>query len=162
MFASLVYIVLQFWQKQAASGSTISILYPVLCFLALLIAGYLFTSGLAESELNCGPVGECNTVQQSKYSRLFDLIPVSLLGMMGSLTCISFWLIAKLGSSQKQKPFIISAWACSVLSVCFFIYLTFLEPFVIGATCIWCITSAIITTLSALISTKPALSAIRS
>jgi len=30
--------------------------------------------------------------------------------------------------------------------VLFTIYLTFLEPFVIGATCMWCITSAILMT----------------
>jgi len=30
--------------------------------------------------------------------------------------------------------------------VAFSIYLTFLEPFVIGATCIWCLSSAIIVT----------------
>jgi uncharacterized membrane protein len=31
--------------------------------------------------------------------------------------------------------------------VLFSIYLTFLEPFVIGATCAWCLTSALIMTL---------------
>ena len=30
--------------------------------------------------------------------------------------------------------------------ILFSIYLTFLEPFVIGATCVWCLTSAVVTT----------------
>ena len=35
----------------------------------------------------------------------------------------------------------------ALFGVLFSIYLTFLEPFVIGATCAWCITSAIIMAL---------------
>ena len=34
----------------------------------------------------------------------------------------------------------------------FSIYLTFLEPFVIGATCMWCLSSAIILTVILLLS----------
>jgi uncharacterized membrane protein len=35
----------------------------------------------------------------------------------------------------------------TTIGLLFSIYLTFLEPFVIGATCAWCLTSAIIITL---------------
>jgi uncharacterized membrane protein len=35
----------------------------------------------------------------------------------------------------------------------FSIYLTFLEPFVIGASCAWCLTSAVATTLILLAAT---------
>jgi uncharacterized membrane protein len=41
----------------------------------------------------------------------------------------------------------------------FSIYLTFLEPFVIGATCIWCLTSAVIITLIMLLSALPGIEA---
>jgi uncharacterized membrane protein len=37
--------------------------------------------------------------------------------------------------------------AGTVSGVAFSIYLTFLEPFVIGATCAWCLTSAILITV---------------
>ena len=40
--------------------------------------------------------------------------------------------------------------------VLFSIYLTFLEPFVIGATCMWCISSAIFQTIIFLAATDPA------
>ena len=36
----------------------------------------------------------------------------------------------------------------------FSIYLTFLEPFVIGATCLWCLSSAVIMTLLYLLTTR--------
>jgi uncharacterized membrane protein len=45
--------------------------------------------------------------------------------------------------------------ALVVLSLCgtlFSIYLTALEPFVIGATCAWCLSSAVIVTLLLLLS----------
>ena len=38
-------------------------------------------------------------------------------------------------------------WLATLLGTLFSIYLTFLEPFVIGATCAWCITSALVMTL---------------
>jgi len=47
----------------------------------------------------------------------------------------------------------------SMFGLLFFIYLTFLEPFVIGATCAWCISSAIIMTLITLFSTAVVLNA---
>ena len=37
----------------------------------------------------------------------------------------------------------------------FSIYLTFLEPFVIGATCAWCLTSAILMTTLLLLTVTP-------
>ena len=162
MIFSLAYIFKLFISRPADSQFALPSLYPVLCLIAMGIAIYLFMSGLMESELSCGPVGECNTVQQSKYAKLFGIIPVSLLGMFAYAACIVFWLAARFDVWSQKKLFVVSAWACSVIAVCFFVYLTFLEPFVIGATCIWCVTSATITTITALVATKPALAAIHS
>jgi uncharacterized membrane protein len=39
---------------------------------------------------------------------------------------------------------VVVMFAMSLLGVVFSIYLTTLEPFVIGATCAWCLTSAIV------------------
>jgi uncharacterized membrane protein len=41
----------------------------------------------------------------------------------------------------------IALFAMTGLGTLFSIYLTFLEPFVIGATCMWCLSSATIMTL---------------
>jgi len=45
----------------------------------------------------------------------------------------------------------------SLLGVLFSLYLTFLEPFMIKAVCMWCLTSAAIMTLLLLLSLKPAI-----
>jgi uncharacterized membrane protein len=44
----------------------------------------------------------------------------------------------------------------ALIGVLFSIYLTFLEPFVIGATCMWCLSSAIVVTLIMLLSVEQA------
>jgi len=48
----------------------------------------------------------------------------------------------------------------SLFGTLFSLYLTYLEPFVIQAVCLWCLASAILITLLLLFSLKPALNAI--
>jgi uncharacterized membrane protein len=43
----------------------------------------------------------------------------------------------------------------------FSIYLTFLEPFVIGATCAWCLSSSILITVLMLLAVSPGKHALR-
>jgi uncharacterized membrane protein len=43
----------------------------------------------------------------------------------------------------------------TVFGTLFSIYLTFLEPFVIGATCAWCVTSAIVMTALLALTAAP-------
>jgi uncharacterized membrane protein len=45
----------------------------------------------------------------------------------------------------------------SGLGVLFSIYLTYLEPFVIGAVCAWCLTSAVVMDLMLMVSVKTAM-----
>lgn len=162
MMVSLIWILIQGLKKQSHAEANLSVLYALLCCALILIAFYLVYSGFTESALSCGPIGECNTVQQSRYAYILGIIPVSLLGLLVFLCCFILWLASKLVSQRFANPLIVAVWLLSVSSVLFFIYLTFLEPFVIGATCIWCLTTALLTTLSALISTKPANSALNS
>ena len=48
----------------------------------------------------------------------------------------------------------------AAFGVLFSVYLTFLEPFVIGATCAWCLTSAILMTALFWLSLAPARAAL--
>ncbi len=49
--------------------------------------------------------------------------------------------------------------AGAVAGTGFSIYLTFLEPFVIGATCMWCLSSAVIVTVLMWLTARPAAAA---
>ncbi|MBU2515465.1 vitamin K epoxide reductase family protein [bacterium] len=156
MLMAVVFGIILFVKRPMTESCSISVAYPILGITALSIAGYLFYSGVVESELMCGPVGECNTVQQSKYAMLFNVIPVSLLGIVNYCVGLICWIQSKLANKTLNAYFVILGWGTSVCGVGFFIYLTFLEPFIIGASCAWCLTAATLTTLQTLTATPPA------
>jgi uncharacterized membrane protein len=120
--------------------------------LGLGIAGYLTYVETTGSVALCGPVGDCNAVQQSTYARLFGVLPVASVGLVGYLLIGVAFGINRLGSRTAAKA---AARALFLLTLCgtlFSIYLTALEPFVIGATCAWCLSSAVIVTLLLMLS----------
>jgi uncharacterized membrane protein len=127
-------------------GQSMSILIPLLSLVGIVVAAYLTYVEASGTEAVCGPVGDCNTVQQSKYAFLFGVIPVGAIGLVGYAAIIVSWLAAKYGEEPLSTWAKASVLGMSLFGTLFSIYLTFLEPFVIGATCAWCITSAIIIT----------------
>jgi uncharacterized membrane protein len=56
----------------------------------------------------------------------------------------------------------LALWGLAWFGILYSIYLTFMEPFVIGATCIWCLSSAVIMTLLLWITTGSAKVALQS
>lgn len=129
-------------------------LVPVLSLIGIGVAGYLAYVELNQVEAVCGPVGNCNTVQQSSYATLFGILPVGILGILGYIAIIISWLAGLLDLDQYNRLFKLAMWLFTLFGTLFSIYLTFLEPFVIGATCMWCLSSAVIMTILFLIATK--------
>lgn len=125
---------------------------PVLAMFGAGVAAYLAFVEITGTQAVCGPVGDCNTVQQSEYARLFG-VPVGLLGVGGYLAMAVAWTAGALGKARTQNLAWLAIWTMALLATLFSIYLTFLEPFVIGATCAWCISSALIATLILLVAT---------
>jgi uncharacterized membrane protein len=129
---------------------------PILSLVGLGVAGYLAYVETAQVAAVCGPVGDCNTVQQSQYARLLGTIPIGVLGLLGYLGILLAWLA---GCFARGR---LTVWASLILfamvfgGTLFSIYLTFLEPFVIGATCAWCLTSAVVMTALLWSSAAPA------
>jgi len=70
-------------------------LIPILCFIGMGVAGYLAYVETAQVEAVCGPVGDCNTVQQSEYARLFGLLPIGVLGLAGYVMILLAWGIKR-------------------------------------------------------------------
>ncbi len=128
---------------------------PVLCLIGIVVAAYLSYVETAHVEAVCGPVGDCNTVQQSKYARLFEVLPVGVLGLAGYVAILAAWLLSRFGSERTAYLASLALLGMTIFGVLFSIYLTFLEPFVIGATCAWCLTSAVIMTLLLWLSLTP-------
>ena len=156
MAATLIYSLIAF-----AIGKTFSLpswgdwLIPFLIVIGVGVAAYLSYVETQSVEAMCGPVGDCNTVQQSRYARLFDVLPVGVLGLLGYFGLLAAWLTRRF-IPKLEKPAAIGFWGMAFFAVIFSLYLTYLEPFVIKAVCIWCLTSAVIVTLLLLIGAPPA------
>ena len=132
---------------------------PLLTLVGFGIATYMSIVEITGSEAICGPVGDCNSVQQSPYATLFGFLHVGVLGMIGNVVLFGSWFAARKTTGQAQFLAKMALLLSAIFGLLFSIYLTFLEPFVIGATCAWCISSAIVMTLMAIYATKVGLNA---
>jgi len=84
-------------------------------------------------------------------------LPIGVLGAVGYIAILVAWWAArqKWGWLSSYAP--IALFGMTFFGTVFSIYLTYLEPFVIKAVCIWCISSSILMTLLMLLSVGPAL-----
>jgi len=117
--------------------------FPVLGVVGAGIAAYLSFVEVTGAEAVCGPVGDCNTVQQSSWARIFGVLPIGVLGLAGYAGMLAAWALATWGPASVRHRAWTAAWAMAFVGTVFSAWLTFLEPFVIGATCAWCVSSAV-------------------
>jgi uncharacterized membrane protein/glutaredoxin len=127
---------------------------PTLILIGIGVAGYLSYVETQSVSAVCGPIGDCNTVQTSPYATLFGFLPVGILGLLGYFGLLTAWLARKY-IPRFEKSAAIGYFGMAFFAVIFSLYLTYLEPFVIKAVCIWCLTSAVIVTLLLLLGTPP-------
>jgi len=140
MVISLVAVPVMIRQGRLGPGP--SWVVPVLSVVGIGVSIYL---GIVETqgvEAVCGPVGDCNTVQQSQYATIFG-IHIGILGIIGYGLLLGSWVVSRVAKHRVADLGAMVAAATAIGGTVFSIYLTFLEPFVIGATCVWCLTSAI-------------------
>ncbi len=131
------------------------VILPILV-LGFVVAGYLSYVETTGTEAVCGPVGDCNTVQNSSYAVLLGIIHIGTLGIIGYIAIAIAWVLTRFSSRRIADYALMAIFAMAVFGTLFSIYLTFLEPFVIGATCAWCLTSAVLMTAILILSVKPA------
>jgi uncharacterized membrane protein len=126
---------------------------PVLALAGIFVASYLAYIEITLQDAICGPVGDCNAVQQSPYAHLFGFLPVAILGLFGYGMILILAIIRERSKQELSSTINLVMWGIALIGVLFMMYLTFLEPFVIGATCMWCLSSAILMTLILLAAT---------
>ena len=123
-------------------GSSPVWLVPVLAIVGISVSIYLGSVEASGADAVCGPVGDCNAVQQSEYSAIFG-IPIGILGVVGYSLLLAGWFVSRVAKGPLADLGLLVAGVVAFGGTLFSIYLTFLEPFVIGATCMWCLTSAV-------------------
>jgi uncharacterized membrane protein len=109
------------------------------------IAGYLTFVHYAGLRPICGISHGCETVQTSAYSTLFG-IPVALLGL------ITYVLIL-MTLRRRDDNALLVGYVLTLIAFGFSLYLTYREVFTIHAICSWCVSSAIVFTLLAIVGT---------
>ena len=123
----------------------IALLAPV----GLLAATYVFVAHSLGYALFCPFATGCDAVQASPHAAFFG-IPVSFLGMLGFATYIAL-AIAGLRSAPGARWYLHALLVLSVVEVGFTAYMAYLQLTVIRAICSWCMLSAGITAVLALV-----------
>jgi uncharacterized membrane protein len=156
LFLSLVFSILITFRPAPKFMSALpKWLFPVLLLIGLAVASYLTYTELTQSEVFCGGISRCQEVQDSQYSKILGIISIGEFGVIGYLLIGIAWLYYRFARGMAKTITAIAMFGFAVFGVSFSIYLTFLEPFVIGATCLWCLTSATIMGLILPLTTGP-------
>lgn len=116
----------------------------VLALVGIGIAGYLTYVHYAELSPVC-TTGGCERVQSSRYAKVAG-VPVPLIGLIGYVAILAS-LLARGELARLATAFM------AIGGFVFSVYLTYLELFEINAICQWCVGSAIVMTLIAILAT---------
>ena len=118
----------------------------VLALLGAGVAGYLTYVHYAHASVFCVSGGaSCEKVQSSSYAKLAGA-PVALLGLIGYLALLASLLVR--GDAGRFAGALIA-----LAGFGFSLYLTYRELFTIKAVCQWCVASAVIMTVLAVLTT---------
>ena len=145
----------------AALPTWTTIAIPLLSVAGIAISAYLTFIETSGATAWCGPVGDCNAVQHSPYARLFGLVPIAALGLAAYVVVLGGWLVARYARKPAADYALVAMFGLAAFGTLVSMYLTFLEPFVIGATCAWCLTSAVVITVLLWLTAIPATQAWR-
>lgn len=118
----------------------------VLAVLGIGVAGYLVYVHYADVNPVCNIAHGCHKVQTSEYAKLAG-VPVALLGLFGYII-----IFASLIVPQGEVARMVAAFT-ALVGFGFSMYLTYRELFTIDAICQWCVLSAILMTLLAIVTT---------
>jgi uncharacterized membrane protein len=128
----------------ATGDRRLRIVIGVLCVIGIGVAGYLTYTHYAGLKVLCLSSGGCETVQTSVYSKL-DGIPVAVLGLAGYIG-ILFTLFIR---NELARA---AGFGLALVGFLFSMYLTYRELFTIKAICQWCVASAVLMSLLAIVT----------
>ena len=141
--ARLVFIGMLIAILVAIAGHRVQMTVSLVTFIGIIISAYMAYVEVTANPAVCGVIGDCNAVQQSEYASLFG-IPIGVIGMIAYLVMFVI-SVAMNRAPQKYRSQLLFMLKLLVGGAAVFtIYLTFLEPFVIGAVCAWCLLSSLI------------------
>lgn len=135
-------------QTKLADSSRLTKVILLIAFLGVLEASYLTYAHYNLAALACigghHGVSTCEQVQSSIYSRLAG-IPVAILGLIGYVSIVGSLFVK--GELGRGSGFCIALIGCG-----FSLYLTYRELFTLKEICEWCVGSATLMTILAVLT----------
>jgi uncharacterized membrane protein len=122
----------------------------VLSLLGILVSGYLSVKRLTGGSLACSRWAQCDAVNNSGYAKIYG-VPVAFIGLAGYLVLLGVALAALQTWGPTHRRLLAISFVLALGGVGFSAYLTYIELFVIEAICNWCVASATLITLLAIV-----------
>jgi uncharacterized membrane protein len=113
----------------------------VLALVGLADSAYLAYVKLTNQLASCSNLGDCETVNSSRYSEIGG-VPIALLGAAAYLIILGALALDQPGSRWAESGRY-AFFGLSLIGTLYSIYLTYLEVFVLRAVCPFCVASAV-------------------
>lgn len=105
-----------------------------------LVSAYLTWVHYSGNLALCIGVGGCESVQNSRFS-VVGPVPVALVGLAGFVAILAVALSRIRGDAPQWAD--TALFGLSLAATLYVAYLTYIELFVLGAVCPWCVTVAL-------------------
>jgi uncharacterized membrane protein len=122
----------------------------VLSALGILVSGYLSVDRFIGGSLACSRWAQCDVVNTSVYAKIYG-VPVSFIGLAGYLVLLGLALTSLQAWGPARRRLLAVSLVLALGGVGFSAYLTYLELYVIKAFCSWCVSSATLISLLAIV-----------
>lgn len=114
----------------------------VLALLGLVDSIYLTWIKLANQTGTCALIGDCETVNNSRYAEVAG-IPIALIGAAGYLLILGMLAVDR-PDRGGSEPIRFGLFGVTLAGTVYSAYLTYLEVFVLQAICPFCVVSAVV------------------
>ena len=111
----------------------------ILAALGTLVSGYLTWVHYTGSLALCVGVGGCEAVQTSRFA-MIGPVPVALIGLIGMVAMLAVSIMRLVSDAAWADT---ALFGLSFAATAYVAYLTYIELFVLGAVCPWCVSVAI-------------------
>jgi uncharacterized membrane protein len=111
-----------------------------LALLGLADSAYLAYVKLTNQLASCSNLGDCETVNSSRFSEIGG-IPIALLGAVGYVLILAAVALDRPGASESPRY---AFFGLTLIGSLYSLYLSYLEVFVLRAVCPFCAASTVI------------------
>lgn len=129
-------------KKQKNAGTMIVRISYILALVGLADSIYLTYIKLANATASCAGIGDCESVNSSKYAEIAG-IPIALLGAGAYLAILALLFMEKRGDFWKNNA-PLGVFGISLVGVLYSAYLTYVEVAILHAICPYCVLSALV------------------